>query len=212
MPGQRSRRRALVVIFMTVVSASSAAAQAKFIGVDDDPVLGDAGAAVTIIEFGDYQCPSCRMFWREVEPRLKKEYIDTGKVKLVFRDFPIVEIHPEAIVAAMAAQCAADQGKYWPYHDKLFREQDDRGDGVVRFRISDLKKWGADLRLDASAFNQCIDSARHKDEIAKDHADGAGVGIQGTPMFFVNGRVIGGAQPYSVFKKVIDEELKKWNP
>ena len=199
----------LMITAMSVVFSSGAAAQAKFIGVDDDPVLGDAKAAVTIIEFGDYQCPSCRLFWRDVEPRLKKEYIDTGKVKLVFRDFPIVQNHPEAIVAAVAAQCAADQGKYWQYHDKLFREQDNRGDDIIRFKVADLKKWGADLRLDTAAFNQCVDSGRHKDEVAKDYADGEGIGIRGTPTFFINGRFIGGAQPYPVFKKMIDEELAK---
>src|SRR5262245_42888472 len=199
----------LMATAMSAVFASGAAAQAKFIGVDDDPVLGDARAAVTIIEFGDYQCPSCRLFWRDVEPRLKKEYIDTGKVKLVFRDFPIVENHPEAIVAAVAAQCANDQGKYWQYHDKLFREQDNRGDDIIRFKVADLKKWGADLRLDTAACNQCVDSARYKDEVARDYADGEGIGIRGTPTFFINGRFIGGAQPYPVFKKVIDEELAK---
>ena len=125
-------RMLVTTILVTGIFASTAAAQARFVGVDDDPVLGDAGAPVTIIEFGDYQCPSCRLFWVDVEPRLKKDYIDTGKVKLVFRDFPIVENHPEAIVAAMAAQCAAEQGKYWQYHDKLFREQDRRGEGVIR--------------------------------------------------------------------------------
>lgn len=199
----------LTAILMIAASVSSTAAQGTFIGVDDDPVLGDPQAKVTIIEFGDYQCPSCRLFWRDVEPRLKKEYIDTGKVKLVFRDFPIVEIHPEAIVAAVAAQCAADQGKYWQYHDKVFREQDNRGNDVVRFKVADLKKWGADLRLDTAAFNRCVDSARYTDEVTKDYADGHGIGIQGTPTFFINGRFIGGAQPYPVFKKVIDEELKK---
>jgi protein-disulfide isomerase len=189
----------LMATAMSAVFASGAAAQAKFIGVDDDPVLGDARAAVTIIEFGDYQCPSCRLFWRDVEPRLKKEYIDTGKAKLVFRDFPIVQNHPEAIVAAVAAQCAGDQGKYWQYHDKLFREQDNRGDDIIRFKVADLKKWGADLRLDTAAFNQCIDSARYKDEVTKDYADGEEIGIRGTPTFFINGRFIGGAQPYPVF-------------
>jgi protein-disulfide isomerase len=199
----------LTAMLMTALLPSNAAGQAKFVGVDDDPVLGEASAPVTIIEFGDYQCPSCRLFWRDVERRLKRDYIDTGKVRLVYRDFPIVEIHPEAVVAAVAAQCAADQGKYWEYHDKLFREQDNRGDGLIRFKVADLKKWGADLRLDAAAFNECIDSARHKEEVSKDYADGVAVGIQGTPMFFINGRVVGGAQPYPVFRKVIDEELKK---
>jgi len=199
----------LTAVLVIAGSVSSAAAQGKFVSVDDDPVLGNANAKVTIIEFGDYQCPSCRLFWREIEPRLKKEYIDTGKVKFVFRDFPIQQIHPEATIAAMAAQCAADQGKYWEYHDRIFRQQDRGSDEVVRFKAADLKKWGADIRLDPAAFNACVDSTRYQDEVAKDYADGIAVGIQGTPTFFINGRLVGGAQSFPVFKKVIDEELAR---
>jgi protein-disulfide isomerase len=187
----------------------SPAAQGKFVGVDDDPSIGDSKAKVTIIEFGDYQCPSCRLFWREIEPRLKKDYVDTGKVKLVFRDFPIVQIHPDAMLAAMAADCAGDQNKYWQYHDKVFREQDKGEDSIVRFKTADLKKWAKDLRLDTAAFDQCVDSERYKDEVARDKADGDELGVPGTPMFFINGRVIGGAQPYPAFRKIIDEELMK---
>jgi protein-disulfide isomerase len=199
----------LTAIFVIAGSLSIAAGQGKFVSVDDDPVLGKANAKVTIIEFGDYQCPVCRMFWREIEPRLKKQYVDTGKVKLVFRDFPIQQIHPESTMAAMAAQCAADQGKYWEYHDKIFREQDRGTDDLVRFKAADLKKWATDIRLDAAAFSECVDSGRYKDEVAKDFADGAAVGVQGTPMFFINGRVVAGAQPFPVFKKIIDEELAR---
>ena len=199
----------LAAVLVMAGSVSSAAGQGKFIGIDDDPALGDAKAKVTIIEFGDYQCPSCRLFWKDVEPRLKKDYIDTGKVKLVFRDFPIVEIHPEAIVASIAAQCAADQGKYWEMHEKIFREQYNKGDDLVRFKVADLKKWAKDIRLDSAAFDPCLDSARYKGEVAKDKADGEGVGVQGTPSFFINGRHLGGVQPYAVFKKMIDEELAK---
>jgi len=199
----------LTAIFVLAGSLSYVAAQGKFVSVDDDPVLGNANAKVTIIEFGDYQCPSCRLFWREIEPRLKKEYVDTGKVKLVFRDFPIKEIHPDATAAAMAAQCDADQGKYWEYHDRIFREQDKGTDDVVRFKAADLKKWGAAIRLDGAAFNACVDSARYQDEVAKDYADGIAVGIQGTPTFFINGRFVGGAQSFPVFKKIIDEELAR---
>jgi protein-disulfide isomerase len=201
--------RVLLAALFVLVASLPAAGQGKFIGVDDDPVLGDAKAKVLIIEFGDYQCPSCRMFWREVEPRLKKDYIDTGKVKLVFRDFPIVQIHPESILAAMAADCANDQGKYWQYHDKVYREQDKGEDGLVRFKPADLKKWARDIGLDAAAFNGCVDSQKYKDEVAKDKADGDAVGIQGTPTFFINGHVIGGAQPYPVFKTLIDDLLKE---
>ena len=105
----------LLAAILTALAVSPAYAQGSgvFIGVDDDPVLGSPNAKVLMIEFGDYQCPSCRMFWKDVEPRIKKEYIDTGKVKLVFRDFPIVQIHPEALLAAMAVDCSADQNKYW---------------------------------------------------------------------------------------------------
>src|SRR5882672_2541146 len=166
---------AMMTFTLMMTGALPASAQVvggKLIGVDDDPGIGDPKAKVTIIEFGDYQCPSCRMFWREVEPRLKKDYINTGKVKLVFRDYPIVQIHPEALLAAMAADCANDQGKYWQYHDKVFREQDKGEDGLVRFKAADLKKWAKDTGLDAAAFNGCVDSQKYRDEVAKDKADG----------------------------------------
>lgn len=88
--------RVLAAVVVLVGSVSHASAQGKFIGIDDDPLLGPADAKVTIIEFGDYQCPSCRAFWRETLPRIKKDYVDTGKVRIVFRDFPVLEIHPEA--------------------------------------------------------------------------------------------------------------------
>ena len=200
--------RVLLTAIFLIAGSFSAAGQGKFIGVDDDVVLGDAKAKVLMIEFGDYQCPSCRMFWREVEPRLKKEYIDTGKVKLVFRDFPIVQIHPEAMLAAIAVDCAGAQDKYWLMHDKVYREQDKGEDGVVRFKDTDLKKWAKDIKLDTAAFNECLDSQKYRDEVAKDKADGDAVGIQGTPTFFINGHVIGGAQAYPAFKTLIDSLLK----
>lgn len=180
----------------------------KFISVDDDPVLGDPKAGVTIIEFGDYQCPFCRQFWKETLPRLKKEYIDTGRVRLIFRDFP-QEVHPEAMATAMAAECAGDQGKYFEFHDKVFLEQDRRERDVVRYRAADLKRWAVDIGLDPAPFNQCLDGDRHKDEVTKDFRDGSDVGITGTPIFFVNGRVLAGAHPFATFQKVIEEELKK---
>src|SRR5205814_8082834 len=102
------------VLLATAVSPALAQQRGVFIGVDDDPVLGSPDVKVLVIEFGDYQCPTCRMFWKDVEPRLKKDYIDTGKVKLAFRDFPLNQ-HPEAVLAAMAVNCARDQNKYWEY-------------------------------------------------------------------------------------------------
>ena len=203
--------KVLLAAILTAITVAPAYAQQRgvFIGVDDDPVLGNADAKVLIIEFGDYQCPSCRMFWHDVEPRLKKDYIDTGKAKLVFRDFPIVQIHPEALLASMAVECAGEQNKYWEYHDKVFREQYNKGDDLVRFKAADLKKWAKDTKLDQATFDQCLDSEKYKNEVLKDKADGDAVSVQGTPTFFINGRVIGGAQPYPAFKTLIDDLLKQ---
>src|SRR5262245_52788296 len=162
----------LLVALFAVLTALPAYAQQRgvFIGVDDDPVLGSPDAKVLMIEFGDYQCPSCRMFWKEVEPRLKKDYIDTGKVKLVFRDFPLTKLHPEAMLAAMAVDCAGEQNKYWEYHDKVFREQYNKGDDIIRFKAADLKKWAKDSKLDPAKFDQCLDSEKYKNEVLKDKA------------------------------------------
>lgn len=201
-------RQILAVLLFIAATAAPAAAQRGFIGVDDDPQLGDAAARVTIIEFGDFQCPFCRQFWRETLPRLRKEYIDTSRVRFVYRDFP-QESHPEAVPLAMAAHCAGDQGRYWEFHDRIFREQDRRGRDVVRVRTQDIKRWAVDLKLDAPAFDACLDSGKYEAEVKKDLEDGLGVGIPGTPMFFINGRVLGGAHPYSAFQKVIEEELRK---
>jgi len=200
----------LLAALFTAIAASPAYAQGQgvFLGVDDDPMLGSPTAKVLIIEFGDYQCPSCRMFWKDVEPRIKKEYIDTGKAKLVFRDFPIVQIHPEALLAAMAVDCAGEQDKYWQYHDKVFREQYNKGDDLVRFKAADLKKWAKDTGIDSAKFDQCLDSEKYKNEVLKDKADGEAVSVQGTPTFFINGHVIGGAQAYPAFKNLIDSLLK----
>jgi protein-disulfide isomerase len=180
------------------------------VSVDDDPVLGNPDAKVTMIEFGDYQCPSCRAFWREIEPRIKKEYIDKGTVKLVFRDFPLTQIHPDAFLAAQAVNCAIDQNKYWQYHDKVFLEQDKQSEeNIVRVSANDLKKWAKDVKMDPVAFGACLDSGKYKEEVSKDMADGNALGVPGTPMFFINGNVIGGAQQYPAYKKLIDSLLAK---
>ena len=202
--------KVLFAAILTAFTVSPASAQQRgvFIGVDDDPALGSPDARVLMIEFGDYQCPSCRMFWKDVEPRLKKDYIDTGKLKLVFRDFPLTQIHPEAMLAAMAVDCAGEQNKYWEYHDKVFREQYNKGDDIIRFKAVDLKKWAKDTKLDPAKFDQCLDSEKYKNEVLKDRMDGEAAGVQGTPTFFINGRVMGGAQQYPEYKKLIDDLLK----
>ena len=179
------------------------------VSADDDPVLGSTDAEVTIIEFSDFQCPFCRSFWRDTLPQIKEKYIDSGKVKFVYRDFPLSSIHPSAQIAAEAANCAGDQGKYWEMHDKMFTEQDKLGPNTVTFTKDDLKKWAGEIGLNANTFNSCVDSGRHTEEVQKDFADGRTAGITGTPGFSVNGHLISGALPYSAFEQAIEEALKE---
>jgi len=169
--------------------------------VDDDPMEGDKNAKVTIIEFSDFQCPFCGKFYSDAYKQIDEQYIKTGKVKLVFRDFPL-SFHQNAHPAAEAAECANEQGKFWEMHNKLFENQQ-------ALAVTDLKQYAADLKLDVKKFNDCFDSGKYKAEIDKDAADGGKVGVSGTPAFFINGIALTGAQPFSAFKEVIDAELAK---
>ncbi|RMD66837.1 hypothetical protein D6817_03265 [Candidatus Pacearchaeota archaeon] len=169
---------------------------------DDDAVLGDPNAPVTIIEFSDYQCPFCHRFWSQTLPQLKKDYIETGKVKLVYRDFPLNSIHPMAQKAAEAAECVrkaagGSDEAYFKMHDKIFENQQS-------LSTENLKAWAKELGYDISS---CLDNDEMKDEVDKDAADAQAAGAQGTPYFVINGKPISGAQPYSVFKQYIDAEL-----
>ena len=185
------------------------------VSADDDPVLGKDNAPVIIIEFSDFQCPFCRKFWTDTFEQLKTEYIDTGKVKLIYRDFPLDSIHPMAQKSAEAAQCANEQEKYWEYHDKMYGEQNILDGGsiegpvqsTVTYTVNDLKKWAKDLGLDSGKFDSCLDDGKYEDEVKNDFQDGAQAGVQGTPSFFINGKQLSGAQPFSAFKQAIDAEL-----
>ncbi len=177
--------------------------------VDDDPVLGKKDAPLTIIEWSDYQCPFCRRFWTDTLPLLKKEYIDTGKVRFVYRDFPL-SFHPAAQPSAEAANCAREQGgdeKYFEYHDKIFSEEQKLGSGTVQFGVAELKKWAKEIGLDSGKFDSCLDSGKYASEVQADFAAGQAVGIRGTPGFVVGNQPVSGAQPFSAFKAVIDAQL-----
>ena len=178
------------------------------VSADDDPVLGNANAPVTMIEFSDFQCPFCRKLWRDALPQIKAKYIDTGKAKFVYRDFPL-DIHPMAEATAQAAQCANEQGKFWQYHDKVFEEQDKLGQGTIQYTLNDLKQWAKEIGLNVAQFNSCLDSGKYTQEIEKDLQDGIAAGVTGTPGSFINGRQIKGAVPFAQFEKIIEEELKK---
>ncbi|PKN95460.1 MAG: hypothetical protein CVU44_01895 [Chloroflexi bacterium HGW-Chloroflexi-6] len=168
------------------------------IPVDDDPVLGPDDAPITLVAFSDYQCPYCKKWHDDAFERLMKEY--EGKIRFVYRDFPLNSIHPQAEPAAQAANCANEQGAYWEYHTALFSYKYDFGEQA-------FEQYAIDLGLDEAALMECFRSGRYAGEVDADLQFAAEFGIQSTPTFFLNGIAIVGAQPYDVFKQIIDLEL-----
>jgi protein-disulfide isomerase len=162
----------------------------------DRPSKGPETAPVEMIEFSDFQCPFCESAFPTVNQVLST-YGD--RIHFIYRHFPL-SIHPRARPAAEAAQCAAEQGKFWQFHDRLFGDQSRLGD-------EDFKQDAAQLGLDTSQFNACFDSRKYRAEIDKDILAGTEAGVSGTPAFYINGRMLSGAQPFAQFKRVIDEEL-----
>ncbi|MEK6862596.1 MAG: DsbA family protein [Nanoarchaeota archaeon] len=173
------------------------------VSADNDPFKGSKDAAVTIIEFSDFQCPFCKRFFDQTLSQIEKNYVDTGKVKFVYRDFPLDSIHPQARPAALSAECANEQGKFWEYHDLLFQKQDE----WVAVGASSFKQYAKDLGLDSSKFDSCFDSRKYEKEVQSDLDDGVNVGVQGTPAFFINGILVSGAQPYAAFQAAIEQAL-----
>lgn len=170
---------------------------------DDDAVRGDKNTPLTIVEFSDYQCPYCAKFYQQTLPSIEEQYIKTGKVKLIYRDFPL-DIHENAQKAAEAAECAGEQNKYYEMHDKLF-------ESGVAGGITSFKQYAKEIGLDTAKFNQCLDSGAMVGEVQKDLSDGKQLGVSGTPAFFINGQMLTGAQPFSTFQQVIEQELAKIN-
>ncbi|MBI2063282.1 MAG: DsbA family protein [Candidatus Yanofskybacteria bacterium] len=170
---------------------------------DNDAVLGNPDAPITLVEFADYQCTFCTKFFNETESILIDKYVKTGKLKIVFRD--LVINGRESQNAAEAAECAGEQEKYWDYHDRLYSER--RGYNVGVFKKNNLIKFASDLGLDTEQFSSCYESGKYQQEIAKDSQDAARFGARGTPNFFLNGRQLVGAQPYQVFAGLIDQIL-----
>lgn len=166
----------------------------------DAPVLGSANAPVTIVEFSDYQCPYCGRHFQETYPLIKSQYVDTGKAKIVFMDFPL-GFHEQALPAANVARCAGEQGRYWEMHDLLFENQATLG-------TETYKNLAQQLGLDMAKFNSCSESGKYNSDIQADQTYGGQVGVGGTPSFFINGKQLEGAQPFSAFKAAIDAELK----
>ena len=173
----------------------------------EDP---DDGARLVLVEFSDFQCPYCGRHVKQTMPQIERDYVATGKLRYVVRNLPLEQIHPDALRAAEAAECAGDQGKYWEMHERLFGHQQ-------ALAAPDLVRYAQEAGAEPAAFQRCLEAAPHQAKIRQDLADAQAAGITGTPTFFLGfadgtgkvkvARRISGAQPYPVFKGAIDALL-----
>ncbi|HUI89121.1 MAG TPA: thioredoxin domain-containing protein [Anaerolineales bacterium] len=166
--------------------------------------MGDPNAPVKIIEYADFQCPFCLHYWQETEPQIIQDYVATGKVYYEYRSVGGF-IGPESADAANAAYCAGDQNKFWEYHDVLFANW--TGENAGDFTPDKLRQYAAAIDLNMDQFNTCLSSGAHTDQVNQDVRDAKVAGVQGTPAFLINGKLIEGAQPYSSFQQAIDAAL-----
>ena len=174
------------------------------------PILGNPEAKVTLIEFGDYQCFFCNKFFHDTEKQLFQDYVDTGKVKVIFKDYTI--IGPDSINAAHGAHCASDQGKFWEYHDILYNNWTGENNGWAA--AENLLAFAGEIELDVNEWSNCMLEAKYRDSVAESNNDAKTLGLTGTPGFFIIGpdnhvTKIGGAQPYEVFAEIFESELAK---
>ncbi|MFT4312483.1 MAG: DsbA family protein [Candidatus Woesearchaeota archaeon] len=155
-------------------------------------IIGDSDAPVTIIEYSDFRCGFCARFHSETYELLKEEYIDTGIVRFVYKDFPVVGGQE----AAEAAWCAQEQGQFWEYHDLVFENHQSISN-------ANLKSWAAQLGLDTAQFNECLDSGQYEERVLSEAIVARDLGVQGTPTFIINGEILVGAQPFAAFEQAI---------
>lgn len=175
-------------------------------------INGESNATVTLVDFSDFQCSFCERYVNTTLPQIMNEYVDTGKVKYAFMHYPL-DYNSNSKPAAMAAQCANDQGKFWEYHDKLFSKQSEWEFLSHNESSEMLKKYAVDLGLDSEKFNPCVDSKKYENKITKDKAEYKNhYNVSGTPTFYIGNERNGytqfeGAQPISTFKQIIDKLL-----
>jgi protein-disulfide isomerase len=179
---------------------------------NSSPILGDPNAPITLVEFGDYQCFYCNKFFHETEGQINENYIKTGKIKMIFKDYTI--IGADSVVAANAAHCANEQGKFWEYHDTLYNHWNGENNGWAS--EENQLKFAQELGLDTIKFSECVSSKKYEDMVKASTNDAQTLGLTGTPGFFVigpNNKIvkIPGAQPYNVFVSVLESDQLKGN-
>lgn len=196
---------AVVVLAVGLIWLAVQASQTPIVATDrvgEGAAWGPVDAPVAIIEYSDFGCSHCAAFASNQGKQLRAEYEATGKVRFEFKHFIIGGEVTRG--AALAAECAADQGKFWDYHDVLFARQ---GASSDPFNRSALKQYAVQLGLDATQFNQCLDSNQHLEKVSRDSSEARNRGVNATPTFFINGQKFEGAQPYAVFKAAVDSLL-----
>ena len=214
--GQEEIRKDLIEIkkMLLVRQPPAKPAPPEKISIADRPARGNETARIVIVEFSDYQCPFCARFFRETLPQLDQTYIKTGKIKYVYNNVPLDQLHPSAFKAAEAAECAGDQGKFWEMHDKIFANQ-------RSLSPSDLTTRAKEIGLDMTLFSQCLDSGKNTSSVRAGLTLAENFGVDGTPTFVIalvdprNPKdtllkvlgIIPGAQPFAVFKSVLDKAL-----
>jgi len=175
---------------------------------DDPRTLGSPDAPIVVVEFSDFQCPFCATFSREVRPLIEERYVSTGKVRFVYRDFPLMSIHPGALLAAHVANCAGEQGAFWQMHNRIFAGMEQRewsSGNASDFRT--FLNYAEELDIDAAQVQQCVESNRYGPRIQEDIQAAQQAGIRSTPSFLVNGQVLVGAQPFEVWERVFETIL-----
>lgn len=194
---------------VTATSTAVSVAQAMTLG-PRDAILGNASATVTLIEYGDYQCPFCTQFFSQTQPQIVQNYINTGKVRMVFRDFAF--LGPESFTAANAAQCAEDQNKLWAYHNALYAAKvgDENNGGSENdgfYTTAKFLQIAQQVGLNIPTFTSCVNNNTDANIVTQEKNAATAVGINSTPSFLINGQTITGAQPYSVFQQALDAAL-----
>lgn len=192
---------AAVIIVATLVGWNiffppSGGGSKRAIGQDFKTEMGDPNAPVVVYEYSDFQCPACSYFAREHKPKLEEKHINTGNVRLVYRNFIVKG--EKSVLAAEAAYCAAEQGAFWRYHDTLF-EKHDRG---VDFTKANFLRFARELGLQEDSFQSCLDSRKYRDRVWEDHREGEQRGVDATPSFFVNGRLVRGADYLAILEAI----------
>jgi protein-disulfide isomerase len=203
----RPRLAGLIVGIMLVTAGHSLAGESKDSVSRDDLVsaverdsgtsVGLANASVVMVAFSDYQCTYCRKFWRETFPQIRERYIRTGKVRLVHRHLAI--LGEASVHAAQAASCAENQGKFWEYHESLFKNT-----SPFAFTSARLMQYAGDLKLDEKAFNACLESKKYAQRVEAETILGRALGATGTPTFLLNGQLLIGAYPFATFQQALD--------